>query len=138
MFVCFPSPIDKDTVLFVAHDERGSGPWLWSLDLPSRSTRRVSVGPQEYTSLAASADGRKLVATVSDPKSAIWTIPLRKELVREEDANLFPGVSSLRALAPLFGGEELFYMSSRGSKDGLYMLRDGRVRQVWRGASSSH
>ena len=27
--IAYPTPIDKRTILFVAHNENGAGPWLW-------------------------------------------------------------------------------------------------------------
>ena len=64
------APIDDRTVLFVSHDQDGSGPWLWSLDPERKLTRRISFGVEKYTSLAATPDGRRLVATVANPAAA--------------------------------------------------------------------
>jgi hypothetical protein len=44
----------------------------------------------------------------------------------------FP-VPNVRALAPRFGGESLFYLSSLGGGDGLWRYRDNQVLEVWRG-----
>ena len=44
----------------------GSGPWLYAMDLRRRVPRRVSFGVETYTSLAASRDGSRLVATVAN------------------------------------------------------------------------
>lgn len=38
-----------------------------------------------------------------------------------------------RALAPRFGGTSLFYLSSRGTGDGLWRFQDGQELEVWRG-----
>jgi len=37
-----------------------------------------------------------------------------------------------RALAPRIGGTALFYLSGRGSGDGLWKVQDGQAFQVWR------
>jgi len=132
--VAFPTPLDEDTVLFVGHDAGGSGPWLWSLDLTRDSPpRRVAFGTQQFTSLSASADGHRVVATVADPQAVLWQVPIRGEPVQEESAALLPGVPSVRALAPRYGGGDLFYMSSRGSADGLWRLQGDRAREIWSG-----
>ena len=55
--------IDSRTLLFIAYDRDDSGPWLWTLDLVSNATRRVITGLERYTSVSASADGRRVVAT---------------------------------------------------------------------------
>ena len=59
------APLDARTLLYVARQDDGSGPWLWALDVPSKVTRRVSVGVEQYTSASASRDGRRVVATVA-------------------------------------------------------------------------
>ena len=43
-YVGFPTPISDRTVLYIAQDHDGSGPWLWALDTNSRATRRESLG----------------------------------------------------------------------------------------------
>jgi len=133
MLVGFPTPIDSRTVLFVAQDANGAGPWLWSLDLELRETRRIAVGTEHYTSLAASADGRRLVAAVADPRSALWIVPIGEDVAREEDVRPVPGVSSVRAMAPRYALDsgDLFYLSSRGAGDGLWMQRGERAKEVW-------
>ena len=42
--VNFLAPLDLGTLLYVARAEDWSGPWLWALDVESKSTRRVTVG----------------------------------------------------------------------------------------------
>jgi predicted Ser/Thr protein kinase len=39
-----PTPIDARTILFVAHDQDGAGPWLWAYDTETRASSRVSSG----------------------------------------------------------------------------------------------
>ena len=44
------------------------------MDVPLKRTRRVNVGLERYTSLAASADRTRLVATVADSRSDLWRV----------------------------------------------------------------
>src|SRR5206468_7483925 len=74
--VTFLTPLDARTLLYVAHAEDGAGPWLWALDPESRITRRVSSGLEQYTSVAASRDGRRVVATLVSPTANLWTVPI--------------------------------------------------------------
>ena len=74
--VNYPALIDARTLLYVAREEDGSGPWLWALDVERKTTTRVSTGVDQYTSVAASRDGRRLVATVANPSSSLWRVPL--------------------------------------------------------------
>jgi dipeptidyl aminopeptidase/acylaminoacyl peptidase len=131
----FPTPIDEKTVLFIAQEQDGAGPWLWAFDLESRSARRLSLGLEQYTSVASSADGRRLAATVGTPRVGLWQVPISDELAIESDASPFD-LPTLRALAPRFGPEDLFYLSSRGTSDGLWRYRDGKSIEIWKGAEA--
>ena len=42
--IAYPTPIDERTILFVAHDQNGAGPWLWAFDVETRTSQRVSSG----------------------------------------------------------------------------------------------
>jgi serine/threonine protein kinase/Tol biopolymer transport system component len=131
-----PSPAGNSTVFYVAHDADGSGPWLWSFDLKRRDSRRVSIGLEQYTSVQASADGRRLVATISNPVVGLWTVPILDRVAEERDVKPFP-VPNIRALAPRFGGSSLFYLSSLGVGDGLWRLRNGEATEIWKGADGA-
>ncbi len=134
--VAYPTPVGNRTVFYVARDGDGSGPWLWVFDLKRKDSRRASVGLEQYTSVQASADGRKLVATISNPVAALWTVPILDGVAEEHDVKPF-AVPNVRALAPRFGGSSLFYLSSLGTGDGLWRLRDGQVTEIWKGADGA-
>jgi Tol biopolymer transport system component len=131
-----PTPVGNNTIFYVARDGDGSGPWLWAFDLKSRESRRASVGLEQYTSVQASADGRKLVATISNPVAGLWTVPVLDRIAEERDVKPFP-VPNVRALAPRFGGSSLFYLSSLGAGDGLWRLRNGETTEIWKGADGA-
>jgi Tol biopolymer transport system component len=136
----YPTPSGNNTVFYVAPDGDGSGPWLWAFDLKRRDSRRVSIGLEQYTSVQASADGRKLVATISNPVAGLWTVPIvdrdSDRVAEEQDVKRFT-VPTERALAPRFGGSSLFYLSSLGTGDGLWRLRDGQATEIWKGADGA-
>ncbi|MGC2056679.1 MAG: protein kinase [Candidatus Sulfotelmatobacter sp.] len=134
--IAYPTPVGDRTVFYVARDEDGSGPWLWAFDLKRKDSLRASVGLEQYTSVQASADGRKLVATISNPVAALWTVPILDRVAEEHDVKPFP-VPNVRALAPRFGGSSLFYLSSLGTGDGLWRLRDGQATEIWKGADGA-
>jgi eukaryotic-like serine/threonine-protein kinase len=135
-FVAYPAPIDPRTVLYVARDRDGSGPWLWALDVDHKVTQRVSFGLEQYISVAASADGRRLAATVANPTASLWCVPLGDRPAEERDVKSFP-VPTVRALAPRFSGSALFYLSSHGTGDGLWRLQDGQAVELWRGSEGA-
>ena len=134
--VAYPTPVGNRTVFYVARDGDGSGPWLWAFDLKRKDSRRASVGLEQYTSVEASADGRKLVATISHPVAGLWSVPILNRLAEEGDVKPFT-VPTMRALAPRFSGSSLFYLSSLGTGDGLWRLRDGQASEIWKGADSA-
>ena len=84
--VTHPVFIDPRTLLYLATSGDGSGPWLHVLDTRSRESRRVIVGADRYESLAASADGRRLLATVVHPMSTLWRVPVTDGVADESAA----------------------------------------------------
>jgi len=134
--VAYPTPVGDRTVFYVARDGDGSGPWLWAFDLKRKDSRRASVGLEQYTSVEASADGRKLVATISNPAAGLWSVPILDRIAQEQDVKPFT-VPTVRALAPRFGGASLFYLSSLGTGDGLWRLREGQASEIWKGADGA-
>ena len=135
--VNFLAPLDLRTLLYVARADDWSGPWLWALDIESRVTRRVTVGLEQYVSVSASRNGRRVVATVANPTASLWRVPLRDELVEDRDAEPYPAPAA-RALAPRFKGTSLFYLSpsTRGTGDGLWRVQNGQTFEVRKGADS--
>ena len=128
--VGYPTPIDMRTVLYVAADAAG-GPWLWALDLDRRQTRRISLGLEQYTSISASADGKRLVATIANPTSSLWTVPILDRVAEERDARPL-SLPSVNASTPLYAGTSLFYLSSGASGRALWRSREGSVTEFWR------
>ena len=129
--------IDQHTVLYVARAEDGSGPWLWSLDVETKATRRVISGLEHYSSVSASRDGRLVVVTVSNPTASLWRVPLLLDR-QAEDRDVQPyALPSAQALSPRFGGQSLFYVSRGGAGDHLRRVQDGKSSEVWKAASDS-
>jgi serine/threonine protein kinase/Tol biopolymer transport system component len=131
--VNFLAPLDTRTLLYVARAEDWSGPWLWALDVDRKVARRVPSGVDQYTSVSASRDGRRIVATVANPSASLWRVPLIDRLADDRDAQPYPlPVPTGRALAPRFGGTSLFYLSARGTGNGLWKVQDGQASEVRR------
>ncbi len=127
-----PTRLGPGTMLYVARESDGSGPWIWALDIAHKTSRRITFGLEKYTSLSASADGRRLAATVANPKVGLWTVPILDTLAGERDVKPF-GLPSTRALTPRIRGGALYYLSSKGAGDGLWRLEDGKTVEIWRG-----
>jgi Tol biopolymer transport system component len=129
----FLAPIDHRRFLFVARAEDRSGPWLWQLDVRSGVAARVPTGVDQYTSVSASRDGRRIVASVANPTSDLWRVPILAGTAEEQDAQryLLPGPTGV-AFAPRFGPGSFFYLSARGTADGLWKVQDGKASQIRR------
>jgi Tol biopolymer transport system component/predicted Ser/Thr protein kinase len=128
--------LDTHTVLYTSPDQNGAGPWLWALDTNTRRSVRVGSGLEVYSSVDASADGRRLVVTVSRPSANLSSMPILDRPAEERDVKPYP-LPSVRAYAPRFGGTALFYLSSRGGGDGLWREQNGQAIEVWRGADGA-
>jgi Tol biopolymer transport system component len=126
----FPVALDSRTLLYLATDEDGSGPWLYSMDLPSRHERRASFGLERYLSLAASADGMRLVATVANSHSNLWRVAIdAKGLPSSTAAQLMPGQQN--ASAPRFGPGFIAYVSASSGRRGVWKVVHGEAKELW-------
>ena len=130
----YPTPIDARTVLYTSPDQDGSGPWLWALDVERKFTRRVSFGLEQFKSIAASADGRRLVATIANSSANLWIVPILDRPAEERDVKPF-SLPTVNALAPRFGLGPLFYLASRGAGNGLWRYQDGQATEIWKGSN---
>jgi Tol biopolymer transport system component len=134
--VAYPTPIDERTVLYVASNTEGAGPWLWAVDVETKRSQRVSIGLEEYRTVSASADGRRLVATIAHPEANLWSVPILGRVAEESDVQPY-SLPAVRALAPRFAGGALFFLSSRGTGDGLWRFRDGQLTEIWSGSEAA-
>ena len=130
------APIDARTLLYVALAEDRTGPWLWSLDVETKVTRRVISGLEHYSSVSASRDGRHVVTTVSNPTASLWRVPLLDRPAEDLDVETY-ALPTARAFSPRFGGQSLFYLSGQGAGDGLWRVQDGNASEVWKAANDS-
>ena len=127
--VAYPVFIDDGTLLYRATAEDGSGPWLYALDVERRATHRVALGVEQYLSIAASADGRRLVATVSNPIGGLWSAPVTTAVVSESSTERVP-VPAVTALSPRFGPNYFLYLSSKEGARGLWRFQDGKATEL--------
>ena len=133
------APLDARTLLYVARAEDRSGPWLWAFDVERKVSQRVPAGIDQFTSVSTSRNGRRIVATVSNPSGGLWKVPVRDRLAVDQDAVPYPlTFPTGEALAPRFDGKSsLFYLSSRGTGDGLWKDDGRQAIDVWRGVDGA-
>jgi Tol biopolymer transport system component len=128
--VTYPVMLDARTLIYLATEADGSGPWLYAMDVSSKFERRISVGLERYTSLAASANGSRLVATVATSRSDLWTVKFDSNGPPQTTAvPVVPAIQS--ASAPRFGPGYLAYVSTAGGRRGIWKLANGTASELW-------
>jgi Tol biopolymer transport system component len=127
-----PVLLDRRTLMYLASDPDGSGPWLYSMDVERRIPHRLSSGLDRYTSLAASADGRRLVVTRASPKRTLWRLRIADSLA-EVSAPTRVALTTSTGLAPRFGPDYLLYVSASGTRESIWKLTNGTATEVWSG-----
>jgi Tol biopolymer transport system component len=130
--VTFPVLLDARTLLYLATDADGYGPWIYAMDVERRVAHRVSVGVEEYTSLGADAAGRRLVATVSRPSAGLWRVPIGDQVAGAAAAAPL-SVPGARALSPRLGPGFLTYRTAKAGMDSLVKLSEGVSTPLWSG-----
>jgi Tol biopolymer transport system component len=130
--------LDQRTLVYLASDPQGSGPWLYALNVEQRIPHRVSFGLERYTSLAASASGARLVATVDESTSSIWSAPLSPGPVARSAPSATQPASavSVTGLSPRAGPDYLLYVSARADRQGIWKAAEGKSRELWSAAHS--
>jgi Tol biopolymer transport system component len=131
-----PVPLGQGTILFIADERNGSGPRIWAFDVARKASRRIAFGVEQYTSLSATADGRRLAVTVANPTARLWSIPivglsaaLHSEATETDVTQFLPGTT--RATAPRFRGNAVYYLSSAGAGARLSRFDGGNAVEVW-------
>jgi len=125
--------LDERTLLYTSSEADRSGPWLYAIDVDRRVSHRVSFGVERYTSIAATPDGRRLVASVANPETNIWRVPISAGIVEESGVSRIP-LPAVRSLAPRIGPDYMLYLSSKGGDDGIWKLADGTAVELWNGS----
>jgi Tol biopolymer transport system component len=128
--VSHPVFLNADTLLYLATDADGFGPWIYSFDVERRVSRRVSVGIDTYTSLAATLDGSRIVATQARAESTLWRVPISGARADWSAARRIP-LTTGSASAPRLGADYLLYVSSKGASDSIWKLQGDVATEVW-------
>ncbi len=130
--VSYPVLLDRRTLMYLASDPDGSGPWLYSMDVDRRVPHRLTSGLDRYTSLAASADGRRLVVTRATPNRTLWRLRIADSPQEISAANRIPLTTST-GFSPRLGSDYLLYVSSTGGGDSIWKLTNGTSTELWHG-----
>jgi Tol biopolymer transport system component len=130
--VTFPTLLDARTLLYLATDENGFGPWIYARDLERGDTHRIFTGVEAYTSLAASENGRRLVATHSRSTINLWRVAIGDRLAGSEPTPI--ALPTTNGLSPRRGNGYLTYRSPKAGTVSLWKLPDGgSAIELWNG-----
>jgi Tol biopolymer transport system component/DNA-binding winged helix-turn-helix (wHTH) protein len=131
--ISFPTLLDERTLLYLATSEDGSGPWIYAVDLADRTTHRVKSASNAYTSLAASADGRRLVVTESRPTASLWSVQLTDGTAGPTAVTQIP-IRTQRGVSPRLGPDSLMYRAPKAGTDALWKHEGSAdARELWSG-----
>ncbi len=130
--VSHPVFLDRRTLVYLATDPDGSGPWLYSMDVERRIPHRLSSGPDRYTSLAATPDGRRLVATLASPRRTLWRMPT-PDAPTQASAPAQISLTSGVGFSPRLAADYLIYVSANGTGESIWKLANGAATELWSG-----
>ena len=134
--VSYPVFLDRRTLLYLASDDDGSGPWLHTIDVERRVPHRINAGVDRYTSLAGSADGTRVVATVASSRGTLWRMNLAGTPAADTPAATPVSLTTARGSSPRLGPGFLLYVSSNGTSDAIWKVADGTSTEVWSGVGA--
>jgi len=130
--VSHPILLDRMTLMYLASDPDGSGPWLYSMDVERRIPHKLTSGPDLYTSLAASADGRRLVVTLTSPKRTLWRMRIA-DSTAAVPAAVPISLTTSTGFSPRLGPNFLLYVSLTGTGESIWKLANGTSTELWSG-----
>ncbi len=131
--VSFPTLLDQRTLLYLATSADGLGPWVYAFDLESRTTHRVKSASNAYTSLAATADSRRLVVTEAHPTAGLWSVRLTEGIAGPDAVTQIP-IHTQRGVAPRLGPDSLLYRAPKAGTDAIWKHEGSAdARELWSG-----
>jgi Tol biopolymer transport system component len=128
--VTYPVLLNRRTLLYLASDPDGSGPWLYSMDVEHRVPHRLTSGPERYSSLAASTDGRRLALTLATPNSTLWRLQLADSPVGMSGTARIPLTTST-GFSPRLGPNYLLYVSATGTGESIWKVANETATELW-------
>lgn len=134
--VTYPVLLNRRTLMYLANDSDGSGPWLYSMDVERRISHRLTSGLDRYTSLAASANGRRLVVTAASPKTTFWRLRIGDSPATSSEATRI-SLTTSTGTSPRLGPNYLLYVSTTGTSGSIWKLTNGTGTELWSGVGTS-
>jgi Tol biopolymer transport system component len=133
--VSYPVLLGRRTLMYLASDPDGSGPWLYSMDVERRIPHRLTSGLDRYASLASSADGRRLVVTRASPKRTLWRLRIA-DSPTEVSAAARISLTTGSGFSPRLAPNYLLYVSATATSESIWRLANGTDTQLWSGVGA--
>jgi dipeptidyl aminopeptidase/acylaminoacyl peptidase len=102
------------------------------MDVKRLIPHRLTSGLDRYTSLAASADGRRLVATLASPKRTLWRLRIPDSPAAVSTAARI-SLTTNTGFSPRLGPNYLLYVSATGTSESIWKLANGTGTELWSG-----
>jgi Tol biopolymer transport system component len=128
--VSHPVWLDDTTLLYLASGADGAAQRLYSLNVRDGVSQVLGTGLDRYTSLSASADGRRIVATRSNPKASLWRLPIGDAAAAPAEMKIV-SMPTGRGFAPRLGAGLLLYVSQKGTGDAIWKVTDAGAAELW-------
>jgi Tol biopolymer transport system component len=128
--VTHPVLLNRRTLMYLASDADGSGPWLYSMDVEHRVPHRLTSGLDRYTSVAASADGRRLVVTLARTNRTLWRLRLAASSGEMSAAARIPLTTST-GFSPRLGPDYLLYVFATGNGESIWKVANETTTELW-------
>jgi Tol biopolymer transport system component len=133
--VTYPVLLNQRTLLYLASAPDGSGPWVYGMDVERRVAHRITAGVEQYTSLAASADGHRVIATVSTPQRTLWRVPITDPAASESKPERI-ALTTGTGFAPRVGPNYLLYVAAAGTGESIWKNSGTAATQLWAGSDA--
>ncbi len=133
--VTYPVLLNQRTLLYLASAPDGSGPWVYGMDVERRVEHRLTAGVEQYTSLAASADGHRVIATVSTPQRTLWRVPITDPTL-SESTPVRIALTTGTGFTPRVGPNYLLHVASAGTGESIWKISGTAAMQLWAGSDA--
>lgn len=127
--VSHPVFLNARTLLYLASDGSGGGPWMYAIDVNKRIPHRISTGLETYTSLAGAPDAGHLVATLASTKSTLWRLSGNGRGVDAVPARV--ALTTASGMFPRLGPDYFLYVSSQDGGDSLWKQQGDVETTLW-------
>jgi Tol biopolymer transport system component len=133
--VSYPVLLDGRTLLYLASGKDGKGQGLYGMDVERRVAHRLTSELDQFTSLAASADGHRLVVTRTTPIRTFWRLPISDAPAQSPSPDPIP-LTTTNGFSPRLGPGYLVYVAASGDGESIWKLDHGTSTELWRGAGA--